>query len=406
LKIIIINTVVKEGSTGKIAYGLYNHLIGSGHDCKVCYGRGEIYPDEPDLIRIDSKHEVYIHAGLARVTGLQGYYSRKATGKLLSILDKFNPNVVYLFNLHGYYLNEFNTLNYLKQNNKKTVYVMLDEYPFLGKCCYNFDCMRYQEGCGKCPDINGYPKSVIYDRSQKIWNRKNEIYNGYNNIRFASVPYTVTKAKQSTLLRNKKFFELDTGVDLDVFSPRNSSDLHIKHQIPEDELIALCVANYSDKRKGSQFFLDTAFLSKHKNVCFIHVGFNVKTKDYPSNFIPVSYIKDQDELAEYYSLADILVCPSLADAMPNVCLEALGCGTPVCGFDCGGTPYTASQEYGTFVPVGDIQALAEVILKTPKKTQERIKKCRDYALSRFSHEMYFKKLESFVMSEGDINDSV
>ena len=394
MKAVIVNSVLKEGSTGKIAYGLYQHLKTNGHECLVCYGRGKIYPNEPDLIRLSSRFAIYLHAALARVTGLQGFFSHSATRKFVSILKRFQPDVVFLQNLHGYYLHEFKTFSALKQLKLKTLYLMADEYSFLGKCCYHNDCTRYQTGCGHCPDINGYPKSLFLDMSHFIWNQKKKAYQDFESILYVSAPYVVSKASQSELLRNKKFYALDTGVNLEFYSPRNTDILREKHKLQNGAKVALCVARFSDTRKGAQYFLEAACLPQCKDIIFIHVGFYVADVSYPKNYIPISYMNDQDELAAYYSLADILVCPSLADAMPNVCLEALGCGTPVCGFDCGGTPYTASPEFGTFVPKGDVKTLAQVIFDSPLKTQQRIADCRQYALSRFSWEMLFSKLEN------------
>ena len=116
-------------------------------------------------------------------------------------------------------------------------------------------------------------------------------------------------------------------------------------------------------------------------------------------------MRNQDVLAQYYTLADILVCTSLADTMPNVCLEALSCGTPVCGFDTSGTPYVANSEFGQFTPVFDVNALSESVKSIQKKSKEKSESCREYANNRYSkHTFISKVLHLYSDSSSTLNN--
>lgn len=64
-------------------------------------------------------------------------------------------------------------------------------------------------------------------------------------------------------------------------------------------------------------------------------------------------------LAEYYSLADVFILPSLAENYAIVSLEAMACGTPVVGFDVGGTPEQLTASRGIVVKAEDQEALTE-----------------------------------------------
>ena len=49
----------------------------------------------------------------------------------------------------------------------------------------------------------------------------------------------------------------------------------------------------------------------------------------PNNVIGLQRTANQQELAEYYSAADVFINPTYQDSLPTVNMEALACGTPV-----------------------------------------------------------------------------
>ena len=77
--------------------------------------------------------------------------SNFAISRLLSYLKKNEIKKVILLNIHGNYLNEKRLLELLKKNGIQTAYVMSDEYPSLGKCCYSMECEKYKTGAEIVP---------------------------------------------------------------------------------------------------------------------------------------------------------------------------------------------------------------------------------------------------------------
>ena len=63
----------------------------------------------------------------------------------------------------------------------------------------------------------------------------------------------------------------------------------------------------------------------------------------------VSYVADQNILAKYYSAADILLYPSIADNCPLVVLEAMACGLPVVSFETGGIPELVEHKVNGYI---------------------------------------------------------
>lgn len=402
MNIAIINIMAKTTSTGKIAHGLYEHLLERGHRARVYYG----HPDpgaagEEDLVRVCGEWEFRFNAGLTRLFGGEGLYARRATRRLIRALEADPPDAVCLMNLHAYYLNLPMLFSWLGEKNLRTVYVMLDDAPFLGKCCFSYDCGRYREECGRCPLVRDYPKSLFFDRSRRLLRMKRDAYAKVKDLTFVGIPYTVERAKGSALLKNARLVPLDEAVDLRrLYYPRETGGLRRKLGIPEENKVILTVSPFSNPRKGGRYFLQAAeSLRDRGDITFIHVGFDGDPKLCPPNEIPVPYVSDQNELAEFYSLADLFVCTSLAETVANTCLEALSCGTPILSFNTSGMPYCADAAHGTFVEAGDVGALAAAVAAAERKSPERIASCRRYAESRYDSRMYFEGLEKLLLGE-------
>jgi glycosyltransferase involved in cell wall biosynthesis len=90
---------------------------------------------------------------------------------------------------------------------------------------------------------------------------------------------------------------------------------------------------------------------------------------------------------KYIKRASLFVLSSRFEGFPNVLVEALALGTPVVSTNCPSGPAEILEngKWGRLVPVGDVKALADAIIKTlndnvdKKALQER---ARDFSLER------------------------
>lgn len=402
MKILIVNVYGAIRSTGKITMLQYQYMKRQGHDVKVCYrGIREPKIDNSDFIPIAGKLEPGIGRIAAWISGYEGYTHPFATRKLIKYTKEFNPDIVQLNILHGYFINSNQYISFLKEKDYNVCYTMMDEYAYMGKCPYSYQCDQFLKGCkGNCPNKMQYPKSYLFDRSRFIWESKRKAYEGFKHIVFTGPGWVVDRAKRSALLRNFRIEEIDEPVDFGhIFYPKDTTLLRKELNIRKENKVIVTVAQLSDARKGGKFVFDVAKKLENQNdITFVFVGCDVPGPFEVKNLIQIPFVKSQDKLAEYYSLGDLFICTSLADTMPNVCIDALGCGTPLAGFAEAGIPFVAPPEFGTFTPTYDIQALANVILNTPPKTQQRIADCHNYATSRFSPDIILKKLENIYNS--------
>lgn len=77
----------------------------------------------------------------------------------------------------------------------------------------------------------------------------------------------------------------------------------------------------------------------------------------------VHFLGFRDDVAALLSHADLMLLPSLADAMPMTLLEAMAQGVPVVATDVGDVRATLERGGGTCVPTDDAEALARACVR-------------------------------------------
>ena len=102
MKIFQVNASYGRGSTGSICEEIKKYLESLGHECRVYYGN---YSTDSSAKRMTSSFGVRCHSLFARLFGLGGYYSSRATRRLIADIKREKPDAVHLHNLHGNYVN-------------------------------------------------------------------------------------------------------------------------------------------------------------------------------------------------------------------------------------------------------------------------------------------------------------
>jgi len=198
VKVLIINTEFCKGGAAQIAKTLFRSLNkDAGLECYFAYGRGEKI-DDCKVFRFACQLEVYFHAFLTRITGLQGYGSWFSTKLLEKFIIKKKFDLIHLHNIHGYYLN-INFVNFLSKLKIPIVWTLHDCWPMTGRCAYSFDCEQWRTGCKKCPNLSRYPKTFT-DSSSFMWKKKKRYFNsGWNPIIVCPSQWLTDRVKESYL---------------------------------------------------------------------------------------------------------------------------------------------------------------------------------------------------------------
>lgn len=360
MKILQINSVCGVGSTGRIATDLYKVIEEAGHECVIAYGRGTA-PEGIKTIKIGTNFDNYMHVAKTRIFDKHGFGSTKATKEFIKKVEEYDPDVIHLHNIHGYYINTEILFEYLKRANKKVVWTLHDCWAFTGHCSH-FDyigCDKWKNGCKKCPQKNEYPSSKIADASEFNYEKKKELFTSVKDMTIVTPSKWLAGLVKESFLGKYEVIVINNGIDLDVFKP-TESDFREKYGL-QDKKIILGVASVWTERKGVNTFIELSE-KLDDNFKIILVGVNKKQKSMlPKNVIGITRTNNVKELAEIYTVADVFVNPTLEEVMGLTNVEALACGIQVITFDSGGSVECIDESSGKIVTKGDIDKLIKYI---------------------------------------------
>lgn len=361
-KILIIDVNYKYSSTGQIVFNIYSNAEQYAKEVAVCYGRGEESCDK-NVYKFGLDIETYIHAGLSRITGYNGCFSYFSTKRLLKFIEAFKPDVIHIHELHAYFVNIKPLIRYIEEKNIPLVWTFHCEYMYTGKCGHAFDCKGFQNKCGNCPAVRDYPKSLFFDKTAQMLKKKKKMLSELNFTVVTPSKWSESRVKES-FLRDKPIKTVFNGVDTSVFYPRNVEELRHSLNIGQNTKVVLFVApNVFDENKGWQWVEKLAELLKDENIVFLMVGKTSTLREHPINMKFVGSINDKNIMASYYSMADAFLLCSKRETYSMTCAEALCCGTPVVGFECGAPETVFKGEFATFVPYGDLEKLRVKLLE-------------------------------------------
>jgi putative colanic acid biosynthesis glycosyltransferase len=366
LRILQINSVCGIGSTGRIATDIDSMLKMQDHESYVAFGRDT--PKNCDTaIRIGTTWDVYHHVVLSRLFDKHGFGSRRATQVFVKEVERLEPDVIHLHNLHGYYLNVELLFDYLRLANKPVVWTLHDCWAFTGHCAY-FDyvgCNRWRAVCSRCPQRRGYPKSILADRSEQNFHKKREVFTGIGNMVIATPSKWLAKLVEASFLRSYPIRVINNGIDVDLFQPIRGG-FRETYGI-EKKFVILGVANIWSTRKGLSYFIELSKMLGTNDVIVL-VGLTKKQlRELPANIIGITRTDSIRKLAQIYSSADVFVNPTMEDNFPTTNLEALACGTPVITFDTGGSVEVIDENCGFVVEKGKLDDVLACIEITKKR---------------------------------------
>lgn len=382
MKIAHLNVTYGVGSTGRLIKDLVDQARQQGHECQVFYSeRGIEAPEARPYLSVSSRK---IHAVASRVSGLQGYWSRSATRKLLAVLDDFSPDIVHLHVLHGNCICLPLLFEYLLASKLPVVITLHDCWWLTGKCVHPsaYHCDKFLADCKNCPAQKDCNPSWFFDRAEKMLADKRSWLLAIDKLAVVAVSDWMAEQARQSFVPQKCISRIYNWVDSEIFQPVDGSFLKTQMGL-ENSKVVLGVAALWGKEKGLEDMLTLAdTLPQEYRV--VLVGKIPSNKKLPENILHIPHTDSRKQLAQLYSMADVYVNPSRMEAFGLTTVEAISCGTPAIVYDLTACPELIGPDTGKVLPAGaDIEVLQKAVVDLCAE-KKNASACRNWITQNFN----------------------
>ncbi len=386
MKIFALNSVA-VGSTGSIMLMIAEAARQRGHDvlCACPDSRTNRSVKSNGLILFGNIILRNLGILLSYYTGFSGCFSVIDTLSLLWKINRFNPDIIHLHNLHQDYVNLPILFHYIKMKNIKIVWTLHDCWAFTGGCPHFIyqKCYKWRNQCYDCPIYNEYPGSWK-DNTSKMFKLKKKWFTAVPRMTIITPSYWLADCVKQSFLGVYNIQVVNNGIDTNIFNlSRAIKDTpsinkykaqfaNIRNE--EVDLIVLGVASSWSNYKGLSDFvsLSNKLPSNYKIVL---VGLSDKEeKTIDNKIIKFGPTKSKEELAYLYTMSDVYVNLSYGETFGMTIAEAMACGTPVIAYN--NTAQTELLQFNSqsLIEEGNIDLLCNAIITLGSELKESNKR--------------------------------
>lgn len=389
MRISHINSVYGCGSTGTILKELQTACLLAGFDIEVIYSQASC--DVPNGYHISSKVDNKIHSLLSRIAGKQGYYSKRATKKLLRHYDSQRPDIVHLHNLHSSYINVPMLLAYLAKNNIATVITLHDCWFYTGGCTHytHSSCQKWKQSCGDCPQRYEEFPAYVYDSSAKILQDREELFKAISNLTVVGVSQWIKNEAMYKVFKNAYGISIYNGIDTDFFQP-TANDFRKAFKL-ERKFLILAPANKWFLELNRETLL---YFSNHltDDMRIIFIGKGANNQLLTEKMLNIGFVSSREQLRSIYSAVDVMVNCTREESLSLLNIEVQSCGTPVITYSNSGVKETVDGKCGFAVENGSPESAWNAMMTIKKNTKEYYSEaCQRWVKHEFEKNKNYRK---------------
>lgn len=219
----------------------------------------------------------------------------------------------------------------LARLNCPIVWTLHDAWAFTGGCHYTRDCEGFKRQCGCCPQLGSSGEN---DHSRYLIRRKEEVFGKLDITVVAPSRWLADMARQSSLFAKRRIQVIPNGLDTEIFKPVHKHTARERLGIQSENPVLLFGTQVvTDPRKGWDLLCAALRGLEGPYTLLVFGQGNACVENAPHITVcQLGSFADDQSLALIYSAADVYVCPSREDNLPNTVAEALACGTPCAAF--------------------------------------------------------------------------
>lgn len=173
------------------------------------------------------------------------------------------------------------------------------------------------------------------------------------------------KVRQDEITWKNQVLTIYNGIDTKLFTKKSKIESRKQLDLPVDKTLILSIAgSWSQSNlKGLSYVKNIANIyEKNPDFLFITLGNHKKSK--VANILELPFVS-KEEMASYFSAADIFLYPSLADSFWLVVAESISTWCPVVSFNTWGIPEIVSHKVNWYIAeYKDLSALIEWFERT------------------------------------------
>lgn len=160
----------------------------------------------------------------------------------------------------------------------------------------------------------------------------------------------------------------------------------------DDKFVILGVASVWNEKKGLDTFIKLSDRLKDDEIIVL-VG-ELPQINLPSNIIHIATINDIQELAMFYSSADVFLQLSMEESFGKVVAESLSCGTPVITINSTANKELVPKQCGIVLEKMNIKNIYDAITYIKNKKKNTYSEhCRQFAMENFDMN---KRIDDYI----------